>query len=43
MNSHQTILGIDPGTHYMNMAVIAGPKLVAYGVHQLRMVENHTT
>ena len=36
MASPQTILGIDPGTRYMGMAVIRGPKLLAYGVHQLR-------
>jgi Holliday junction resolvasome RuvABC endonuclease subunit len=34
--NQKTILGIDPGTRYMGMAVIAGPRLLAYGVHQLR-------
>jgi len=33
---HKTILGIDPGTRYMGLAVIRGPELLAYGVHTLR-------
>src|SRR5258708_7680671 len=33
---HKTILGIDPGTRYMGVAVIRGPELLAYGVHTLR-------
>jgi len=36
MQSNQTVLGIDPGTRYMGLAVIRGPRLLAYGVHQLR-------
>lgn len=32
----KTILGIDPGTKEMGMAVIRGPKLLGYGVHTLR-------
>ena len=31
-----TILGIDPGTRYLGAAVIRGPKVLEYGVHQLR-------
>jgi Holliday junction resolvasome RuvABC endonuclease subunit len=30
------ILGIDPGTRYMGVAVIHGQALLAYGVHTLR-------
>jgi Holliday junction resolvasome RuvABC endonuclease subunit len=33
---HKTILGIDPGTKYMGLAVLRGPELVAYGVRILR-------
>jgi Holliday junction resolvasome RuvABC endonuclease subunit len=33
---HKTILGIDPGTRYIGIAVIRGPELLAYGVHTLR-------
>jgi Holliday junction resolvasome RuvABC endonuclease subunit len=36
MNTPKTILGIDPGTKEMGIAVIRGPKLLAYGVHTLR-------
>jgi Holliday junction resolvasome RuvABC endonuclease subunit len=36
MNLRHTILGIDPGTRYMGMAVIRGPRLLSFGVHQLR-------
>jgi Holliday junction resolvasome RuvABC endonuclease subunit len=37
MPSHPpTILGLDPGTRFLGAAVIRGPKLLAYGVHQLR-------
>ncbi len=31
-----TVLGIDPGTRDMGIAVLAGDELVAYGVHTLR-------
>lgn len=33
---HKTILGIDPGTKEMGLAVIRGPKLLSYGVRTLR-------
>jgi Holliday junction resolvasome RuvABC endonuclease subunit len=33
---HKTILGIDPGTREMGLAVIRWPELLAYGVHTLR-------
>lgn len=33
---HKTILGIDPGTREMGLAVIRGPKLLSYGVRTLR-------
>lgn len=36
MNSHKTILGIDPGTKEMGIAVLRGRQLLAYGVHTLR-------
>ena len=36
MSRHPTILGIDPGTRFMGVAVIRGPELLDYGVHQLR-------
>jgi len=32
----QTILGIDPGTKEMGLAVIRGTELVSFGVHTLR-------
>lgn len=34
--NHPTILGIDPGTREMGIAVIQGPRLLWYGVHTLR-------
>jgi Holliday junction resolvasome RuvABC endonuclease subunit len=33
---HKTILGIDPGTREMGIAVLRGRELLAYGVHTLR-------
>ena len=36
MNTPKTILGIDPGTKEMGIAVIRGPELLGYGVHTLR-------
>lgn len=33
---HQTILGIDPGTKEMGLAVLRGRELLAYGVRTLR-------
>jgi len=33
---HKTILGIDPGTRFFGAAVIRGPELIAYGVHELK-------
>ena len=33
---HQTILGIDPGTKEMGLAVLRGPKLITFGVRTLR-------
>ncbi len=33
---HKTILGIDPGTKEMGLAVIRGPELRYFGVHTLR-------
>lgn len=33
---HQIILGIDPGTKEMGLAVIRGRELLGYGVHTLR-------
>lgn len=33
---HKTILGIDPGTKEMGLAVLRGPELRYYGVHTLR-------
>ena len=35
---HKTILGIDPGTREMGLAVIRGPKLLSYGVRFSRPV-----
>jgi Holliday junction resolvasome RuvABC endonuclease subunit len=35
-----TILGIDPGTRYMGIAVLEGRRLLAYGVHTLRNGEH---
>jgi Holliday junction resolvasome RuvABC endonuclease subunit len=32
---HATILGIDPGTRYMGVAVVRGPELLLHGVRQL--------
>lgn len=34
--TQSTILGIDPGTKEMGLAVIRGPRLIAYGVRTLR-------
>jgi Holliday junction resolvasome RuvABC endonuclease subunit len=36
MSTPPTILGIDPGTKEMGIAVLCGPQLLAYGVHTLR-------
>jgi len=36
MTTPPTILGLDPGTRFMGVAVIRGPRLLDYGVHQLR-------
>lgn len=36
MNPPKTILGIDPGTKEMGLAVLCGRELLAYGVHTLR-------
>jgi Holliday junction resolvasome RuvABC endonuclease subunit len=33
---HKTILGIDPGTKEMGLAVLRGPELLYFGVHTLR-------
>ena len=33
---HKTILGIDPGTKEMGLAILRGRELLAYGVHTLR-------
>lgn len=33
---HKTILGIDPGTKEMGLVVIAGPRLLHFGVQRLR-------
>jgi len=33
---HKTILGIDPGTREMGLAVLRGPELRYFGVHTLR-------
>lgn len=33
---HKTILGIDPGTKEMGLAVLRGPALLYFGVHTLR-------
>src|SRR4051812_22644906 len=33
---HKTILGIDPGTKEMGLAVLRGPELVYFGVRTLR-------
>lgn len=35
MNNLPIILGVDPGTRFMGMAVIQGKRLLAYGVHTL--------
>lgn len=32
----KTILGIDPGTRFVGLAVLRGSQLAAYGVHELR-------
>lgn len=34
--NHHTILGIDPGTKEMGLAVLRGPKLITFGVRTLR-------
>jgi len=31
-----TILGLDPGTRFLGAAVLRGPDLLAYGVHELK-------
>lgn len=31
-----TILGLDPGTRFLGAAVVCGPELRAYGVHELK-------
>ena len=31
-----TVLGLDPGTRFLGAAVIRGPRLLAYGVHELK-------
>jgi Holliday junction resolvasome RuvABC endonuclease subunit len=36
MTQPKTILGIDPGTKEMGIAVLRGRQLIAYGVHTLR-------
>jgi Holliday junction resolvasome RuvABC endonuclease subunit len=36
VNTPKTILGIDPGTKEMGIAVLRGRQLLAYGVHTLR-------
>lgn len=36
MDRQPIILGVDPGTRFMGMAVIQGTKLLAFGVHTLR-------
>ena len=36
MNTPKTILGIDPGTKEMGIAVLRGRQLLAFGVHTLR-------
>jgi Holliday junction resolvasome RuvABC endonuclease subunit len=36
MTQPKTILGIDPGTKEMGLAVLCGRQLLAYGVHTLR-------
>lgn len=36
MTQPKTILGIDPGTKEMGIAVLRGSQLLAYGVHTLR-------
>lgn len=36
MHEPRTILGIDPGTKEMGIAVLRGQQLLAYGVHTLR-------
>jgi len=33
---HNTILGIDPGTKEMDLAIIRGRELISFGVHTLR-------
>lgn len=33
---HPTILGLDPGTRFMGVAVLRGKDLLDFGVHQLR-------
>ncbi|HUI28932.1 MAG TPA: crossover junction endodeoxyribonuclease RuvC [Candidatus Acidoferrales bacterium] len=35
MRNNKRILAIDPGTHYIGVAVLVGPKLVYYGVKTL--------
>lgn len=37
MSKHpQTILGLDPGTRFLGVAVVRGDQLLAYGVHELK-------
>ena len=36
MSDNTTILGLDPGTRYLGFALIRGPELLEYGVHELR-------
>jgi Holliday junction resolvasome RuvABC endonuclease subunit len=36
MHEPKTIIGIDPGTKEMGLAVLRGQQLLAYGVHTLR-------
>ena len=36
MTTTPTILGLDPGTRFLGAAVLRGPELLAYGVHELK-------
>src|SRR5437016_1609546 len=36
MNTKPIILGLDPGTRFLGVAVIRGHELLDFGVHQLR-------
>jgi len=41
MNTHRTILALDPGLRDLGFAVLRGPRIVAAGVRPLRLLPHH--